>query len=118
MYVEVLSIKSPAWKRYFKLMSEHLLLYLKNIFENYKTICHYHMTFHRNEGFGSYVQMNFAAPVIKEKINPALRNILMFVLRYFVIFGYRQRSCHANSTLYPMLDKASLLRQYLAVTEF
>lgn len=67
MYVEVLSIKSPAWKRYFKLMSEHLLLYLKNIFENYKTICHYHMTFHRNEGFGSYVQMNFAAPVIKEK---------------------------------------------------
>lgn len=67
MYVEVLSIKSPAWKRYFKLMSEHLLLYLKNIFENYKTICHYHMTFHRNEGFGSYVQMNFAAPDIKEK---------------------------------------------------
>lgn len=67
MYVEVLSIKSPAWKRYFKLMSEHLLLYLKNIFENCKTICHYHMTFHHNEGFGSYVQMNFAAPVIKEK---------------------------------------------------
>ena len=89
MYDEVLSIKSPAWKRYFKLMSEHLLLYLKNIFENCKTICHYHMTFHRNEGFGSYVQMNFAAPVIKEKINPALRNILMFVLQYFVIFGYR-----------------------------
>lgn len=48
-------------------MSEHLLLYLKNIFENCKTICHYHMTFHRNEGFGSYVQMNFVAPVIKEK---------------------------------------------------
>lgn len=47
------------------------------------------MTFHRNEGFGSYVQMNFVAHVIKEKINPALRNILMFVLRYFVIFGYR-----------------------------
>lgn len=67
MYVEALSIKSPAWKRYFKLMSEHLLLYLKNIFENCKTICHYHMTFHHNEGFGSYVQMNFVAPVIKEK---------------------------------------------------
>lgn len=25
------------------------------------------MTFHRNEGFGSYVQMNFVAPDIKEK---------------------------------------------------